>query len=275
MKCYAYAKLNLALKILGQRPDGYHELDMIMQRISLCDELTVEKSGVLTVVSDLALPAENTMTKAARVFFEYTGIAGGADISVKKNIPAQAGLGGGSSDGAAVLLALNELYGTHLAADELIALGQKVGADVPFFMVGGCARAKGTGEILTPMENNLQCVYLLAKPKGGVSTKEAYAGFHTAGGMAADLDGAASALRSGDLNRFSAAAGNDLMPAALASCPDILRILKSFRDAEFTLMTGSGSCVFGIYKDKKAALYQLERLRLIPFVDFVYVAENK
>lgn len=275
MKSYAYAKLNLALKILGQRPDGYHLLDMLMQRISLCDELTIQKNKTLTVTSDLPLPAENTMTRAAKVFFEFTGINGGADIAVKKNIPAQAGLGGGSSDGAAVLLALDELYGTNLRLEELIALGQRVGADVPFFMVGGCARAQGTGEILMPVQNNLGCFYLLAKPRGGVGTKDAYRVFHTAGGMPSDMDRAAASLASGDKSLFSKTAGNDLLPAAMVLCPDIGRILEQFKDAEAALMTGSGSCVFGLYADKKTALQNMERLRSFSFVDFVYVAENK
>ncbi len=275
MKSYAYAKLNLALKILGQRPDGYHELDMIMQRISLCDELTIQKQAALTVSSDLPLPAENTMTRAAQVFFEYTGITGGANIAVKKNIPAEAGLGGGSSDGAAVLAALNELYGTKLRLEELLALGQKVGADVPFFIMGACARATGTGEILSAIKNKLDCVYLLAKPVKGVSTKDAYKGFHTAGGMPVDIDGTVASLASGDLRRFSKTSGNDLMPAALRLCPDIGRILYELKDADAAFMTGSGSCVFGVYGNKKTAHANMERLRFLSFVDFVYVAENK
>ncbi|MEI6100598.1 MAG: 4-(cytidine 5'-diphospho)-2-C-methyl-D-erythritol kinase, partial [Eubacteriales bacterium] len=170
MKLYAYAKLNLALKIIGQRPDGYHELDMLMQLISLCDEVIIEKSDYITVRCDTWLPPDNTLSKAASAFFETTGITGGADIYVKKNIPEQAGLGGGSSDGATVLMALNEMYGAGLAKAALIDLGKKIGADVPFFIEGGCARAQGTGEILTPLRNNLDCTYLLAKPAGGVGT---------------------------------------------------------------------------------------------------------
>ena len=275
MKSYAFAKLNLALKILGQRPDGYHSLDMLMQRISLCDELTIRKSEALTVTSDLPLPADNTMTRAARHFFAYTGIVGGADISVVKNIPAEAGLGGGSSDGAAVLTALNRLYAAGLTETELICLGQKVGADVPFFMVSGCARAMGTGEILTPVPNNLKCVYLLAKPRGGVGTKEAYELYHACPKQNIDMDRAVAAVAAGSLAEYALHAGNDLAPAAMRLCPDIVKILGEMRGAETALVTGSGSCAFGLYADKKTALANMERLRSFSFVDFVYVAENK
>ena len=194
MDVAAFAKLNLALKITGRRTDGYHELDMVMQEISLCDEISIKKSAGLEVESNIPLPPENTLHTAARVFFAYTGIRGGADIRVQKNIPAQAGLGGGSSDGAAVLKALDSLYGTKLNAEELIGLGRRVGADVPFFIRGGCARAQGTGEILTPVANNLPLVFLLAKPAGGVNTKEAYAAYHRLEKNETDIDGVVLAL---------------------------------------------------------------------------------
>lgn len=275
MKSYAYAKLNLSLKILGQRPDGYHELDMLMQLISLADEITVAKSEGLSVCSDTPLPPDNTLVRAARLFFEAAKIRGGADICVKKNIPEQAGLGGGSSDGAAVLTALNGLYAAGLSETELERLGRKIGADVPFFIRGGCARAKGTGELLTPVSNNLKCVYLLAKPKGGVGTKEAYALYHRCPRQNLDMDRIAAAVEEGDAADFSRHAGNDLALAAMRLCPDIKKIADEMRDAQTALLTGSGSCVFGLYADKKTALANMERLRSFSFVDFVYVAENK
>ena len=275
MDYLAYAKLNLSLKILGQRPDGYHELDMLMQRISLADEITIHKSGDLGVRSGTPLPPDNTLVRAARLFFEFTQIQGGADIFIRKNIPVQAGLGGGSSDGAAVLAALNELYLAGLSKTELIRLGQEIGADVPFFIEGGCARAMGTGEKLTPLPNNLPCVYLLAKPRGGVGTKDAYALYHKFPKQNLDMDRVAEAVAAGSLSEYALRAGNDLAPAAMRLCPDIVRIAGEMRDAAGALVTGSGSCVFGIYKDKKTALQNMERLRSFSFVDFVYVAENK
>ena len=277
METLAYAKLNLSLKVLGQRADGYHQLDMIMQRISLCDEITISKSDGLRVRSGQPLPPDNTLYRAAVAFFKAAGIRGGAQIFVKKNIPLQAGLGGGSSDGAAVLLALNDLYQAGLTKEALMQIGQSIGADVPFFIQGGCARARGTGEIITPLQNNLQCAYLLAKPVGGVSTKEAYALYHEyeLSKQNIDIVGAAAAVEAGDIKAFARSAGNDLAPAALRLCPDIEGILGEMRDAQAALVTGSGSCVFGIYGDKKTAQSQMERLSKLSTVQFVYVAENR
>lgn len=275
MKLYAYAKLNLALKIIGQRPDGYHELDMVMQRISLHDEVSVDKSEGITVRCDTHLPPDNTLFKAATLFFETTGIRGGADLFVQKNIPEQAGMGGGSSDGATVLMALNELYAAGLTKVELIELGKKIGADVPFFIEGGCARAQGTGDILTPLRNNMDCVYLLAKPAAGVGTKDAYSMYHQCAKQDIDINRTIKAIQDGDIAAYAMAAGNDLAPAALRLCPDILRIQNEMSNAAAALVTGSGSCVFGIYRDKKTAQKNLERLSALPFVRFVYLAENK
>jgi 4-diphosphocytidyl-2-C-methyl-D-erythritol kinase len=275
MDVFAYAKLNLALKVAGRRADGYHELDMVMQEISLRDEISIQKSGTLTVESDKPLPPDNTLIKAARVFFEYTRVRGGADIRVQKNIPAQAGLGGGSSDAAAVLKALNSLYGAGLQTEELISLGRQVGADVPFFIAGGCARARGTGEILAPLANNLRVVFLLAKPAGGVNTIEAYEAYHRLQKSETDIGGVIAALKAGDIGRYAKAAANDLAPAAMHLCPDIENILSQIRDAACALVTGSGSCVFGAYANKTAALIEQERLKEYPFIDFIYVAESR
>ena len=275
MDVFACAKLNLALKITGRRPDGYHELDMVMQEISLCDQISIKKSDVLRVESDKPLPPDNTLGKAARVFFEYARVRGGADIYVQKNIPAQAGLGGGSSDGAAVLKALNTLYDTGFDIGELIGLGMRVGADVPFFILGGCARARGIGEVLAPLQSNLRAAYLLAKPAGGVNTKEAYEAYHRLEKTDTDIEGVIQAVKAGDIRRYTSCASNDLAPAAMHLCPDIKKILSEMKSAACVLVTGSGSCVFGAYADKKTALEEKERLSEYPFIDFIYVAESR
>lgn len=275
MDVFAYAKLNLALKITGRQPDGYHELDMVMQEISLCDEIGIEKSDALSISANTPLPADNTLLRAARIFFDYTKIRGGADISIVKNIPALAGLGGGSSDAAAVLKALNTLYGTGLSSLEMIGLGRRVGADVPFFIVGGCARARGTGELLAPLENNLHLAYLLVKPPGGVGTKEAYEAYHRLPGQETDIESVIDALAAGDGRLYAERASNDLAPAAVHLCPDIKKILKEMSGPLCAMVTGSGSCVFGAYADKKTALAERERIGLLPFVAFSYVAESR
>jgi 4-diphosphocytidyl-2-C-methyl-D-erythritol kinase len=275
MDVFACAKLNLALKITGRRADGYHELDMVMQEISLCDEIGIEKSDALSFSANTPLPADNTLLRAARAFFDYTKICGGADIRIVKNIPAQAGLGGGSSDAAAVLKALNALYGTGLSNLEMIGLGRRVGADVPFFIVGGCARARGTGELIAPLENNLNLTYLLVKPPGGVGTKEAYEAYHRLPGKETDIESVIDALTAGDDRLYGESASNDLAPAAVYLCPDIKKILAEMKNPLCAMVTGSGSCVFGAYADKKTALAERERLESLPFVAFSYVAESR
>lgn len=176
MNVKANAKINLSLDIKGKRADGYHLIDTVMQSISLCDELTVEKADTITVKCDkYAIPEEkNIAYKAAKIFFEDYGIKGGADITIKKNIPAPAGLGGGSADAAAVLLALNKLYGAGITDTELEKTALKLGADVPFFIKGGCSRAEGIGEVLTPVKPLSEGCILLAIAEQKPSTGDMY-----------------------------------------------------------------------------------------------------
>ncbi len=179
----AYAKINLTLDVTGVLKNGYHSIASIMQTISLYDEISVEKNnfGDIWVYSDggefakgMPLDETNTCEKAAVEFLRYIRATDGVDIHVKKNIPSQAGLGGGSSDAATVLRLLNRLFETKLSYDELRKLAAKVGADVPFLVTGGCALCEGMGEILTPIENGLTGYVLLKKPEFGISTPEAY-----------------------------------------------------------------------------------------------------
>lgn len=176
MNVKANAKINLSLDIKGKRADGYHLIDTVMQSISLCDELTVEKADTITVKCDkYAIPEEkNIAYKAAKIFFEDYGIKGGADITIKKNIPAPAGLGGGSADAAAVLLALNKLYSAGITDTELEKTALKLGADVPFFIKGGCSRAEGIGEVLTPVKPLSRGYILLAIAEQKPSTGDMY-----------------------------------------------------------------------------------------------------
>ncbi len=255
MKLKAYAKLNLALEIVGRTANGMHELDMLMQSISLFDEVTITKAEQTRLRCDgMEADEKNTALRAARAFFEYTGICGGADISLEKHIPSQAGLGGGSSDAGAVLCALDLLYETKLKKEELIALGVKIGADVPFFIEGGCARARGVGEILAPVENNCGFSYLLVKPGGGVPTGPAFAKYHELPAEHADIEAAAHALCAGNAAAYFRAAGNALLSAGLAICPQVGEIIAACKayGAEFAMMTGSGSCVFAVFMDQAA-----------------------
>ncbi len=176
MKIKANAKINLSLKINGKREDGYHLIDTVMQSISLYDEIEILKAEKITVKCDkYAIEQEkNIAYKAAKLFFEDYGILGGADISIKKNIPFPAGLGGGSADAAAVLLGLRRLYGVNITNEDLEKTALKLGADVPFFIEGGCKRAEGIGEILTDVKPLQKGYILLATAQQKQSTAEMY-----------------------------------------------------------------------------------------------------
>ena len=160
----ANAKINLYLEITGTLENGYHALSMIMQSISLCDTLRIAQAEDLCVHCPGVPQEQNSAFRAAQLFFEAAGLAGGAHIEIAKRIPSQAGLGGGSADAAAALLGLNALYGNPLGSGELARIAVQIGADVPFFLKGGCQQCQGIGEVLTPLENALCPYYLVIQP---------------------------------------------------------------------------------------------------------------
>lgn len=251
----AYAKINLFLKITGQRNDGYHELDSIMQQIDLYDEIEIEKNESLQItVTGMDVPEENTIKKAAQLFFAETGIPTRAKICVKKHIPEKAGLGGASADAAVVLTGLNKLYDMPLDKETIFALGKQIGADVPFALRGGCCRARGIGEALEPMENNLDAYYLLLKPKRGISTPEAFAAYHKLlrYDEQLNINPCIDALKAGDLEAFGKATGNSLGHAALHLCPETRAILKALENSgtKAYVLSGSGSTCVGIFKNE-------------------------
>lgn len=172
----AYAKINLFLEVCEKRPDSYHNIDSVMQSVSLCDVVTVKKSDSITLSNTGNLPndSSNLAYKAAVLFFEYTRIKSGAEIHIEKHIPISAGLAGGSTDAAAVLRALNELYVTEIDIDTLCALGAKLGADVPFCLKGGTYITKGIGDEFTKCPSLPQCWVVITKNGEGVSTPYAY-----------------------------------------------------------------------------------------------------
>lgn len=270
MRVKAYAKLNLALDILSVHEDGMHELDMLMQSISLADVLSFKCSDRIEVRCDsMKLDGNNTVKRAAKLFFHTLGIRGGIQIILEKYIPAQAGLGGGSSDAAATLLALNHLYEAGLTAQELREIGVTIGADVPFFIGGGCARARGIGEKLVRINNRCRFYYLLVKPRKGVSTALAYRKYdERTEGRRADIDAAEAALRSGDDAAYFDTAKNVLQAPGIKICPEVGDILArcAARGADFAMMTGSGSCVFAVFKDESIREYAYRKfIKEYPF----------
>src|SRR6478752_4910881 len=180
MQVIAPAKINLSLKVLGRRSDGFHEIETFIAPISLCDEIMIEarpgKQEIALRCDDLSVPKgeDNIVVRAAKVFFEETKISSGVSIALKKRIPHGAGLGGGSSDAASTLLALNELFETNLPREALAKMAEMVGSDVPFFIFESAAICKGRGELVTPLRLKDKLSFLLLKPQFGVSTAWAY-----------------------------------------------------------------------------------------------------
>ncbi len=250
MRIKCYGKLNLALSITGKTKDNMHLLNMIMQSISIYDELNITKAKDLNVSCDtLKINEKNTAVMAAKLFFAHTGLQEGANIHLIKNIPTQAGLGGGSANGAGVLFGLNKVYNTNLPDETLQKIGLKIGADVPFFIKGGTMQAKGVGEKLTPITNNCNFEYLLIKPKGGVSTKLCYEGYNKASASIINIEKTIDALKEGNRGEYYKNTGNALQKSATQILPEIDEIIKDCyqNKGKFAMMTGSGSCVFAMF----------------------------
>jgi 4-diphosphocytidyl-2-C-methyl-D-erythritol kinase len=258
----AYAKLNLSLDVTGKREDGYHELDTIMQSISLYDTVSIEKADGISVRmdKDWANEQDNTAYKAAMAFLKLTG-SGGADISIQKRIPRMAGLGGASADAAAVLVGLDRLYETALSFEAMNGLAVSVGADVPFALTGGLARAKGIGERLTPLKASKPIYYAVVKPHQGVSTAEAFRCY--CGSAHVSIDSVKYAVLKGDTELFARYAGNALGMAALSVAPAILKAADALKaaGAAKAFMTGSGSAMFAVFDTEQTARNAAERVK--------------
>ena len=262
----AYAKVNLTLGVLYKRPDGYHALDSLMQTVDLYDTVTIEKStGITVTVSGAVLPYKNTLRTAAEAFYGETGL--GASIHVNKRIPSEAGMGGGSADGAAVLRGLNRLYDYPLPAYLLPRLALKVGADVPFLLKGGLQRAQGVGEILTPLPYE-RFYLVLAKPAAGVSTKDLFTSLKLPLPRP-DTLAAAKAIAAGDGKALAPLLFNAMEEAAVSVLPEIGSLKRTLLSlgALNAVMTGSGSTVFGLFATEEEAETAAAYLKgLVPFV---------
>ena len=256
----AHAKINWSLSICGERPDGYHDLDMLMQSLELSDELTFERARRLTLeVNGQRLPGgdRNLVIRAANALNDALGKRMGARITLKKRIPARAGPGGGSADCAATLIALNRLWNLRLPMRTLQQLGLQLGADVPFCLQGGLCRAQGVGEILTPLPDAPSIPLVMVTPGGGLSTTAVLRAWGQLGCSRTEVDvpALAHALARGDLAAAQHLARNDLEAPAIALMPEIGRWIERFRalGASFVRMSGSGSTVFAAFDDEAAA----------------------
>ena len=256
----AYAKINLGLDIVGLRDDGYHLVRMIMQTVGVADELefTRTKDGQITIDSNVNLgkASDNLIYKAIDLIRKEKGITGGMQVRLTKNIPVAAGLAGGSSDCAAALKAMNELYGLGLSAEQLADYGVRLGADVPYCLMGGTAISEGIGEKLTALKPAPFVHVLLVKPPVGISTKEAYAAYDREERHEhPDIDGLIRAIEAQDLKALCASMGNVLEPVSMNMHPEIGNIKAKMLElgAAGSMMSGSGPTVFGLFGEEETA----------------------
>jgi 4-diphosphocytidyl-2-C-methyl-D-erythritol kinase len=263
MRVRSFAKINLGLEVLGRRPDGYHDIRTLFQTISLADELEIEPApdGVLTLSGDdpsIAWDGSNLIDRAARLLQTRAGTAAGARIVVRKTIPAGRGLGGGSSNAAATLLALNELWGLGLGTGDLAPLASVLGADVPYFLHGGLCLGQGIGERLTPLEDLAPLACLLVLPSYPIATASVYAGIDAALTSPGKVSKIERFLKAGDFGILE----NDLERVIFPAHPDLERWTDLFREAGALVsqVSGSGSAVYGLFPDAAGAEAARRRL---------------
>lgn len=255
----ASAKINLSLDITGRRADGYHELDTVMQSVSLADTVELSKTadGTISVrCDDTSIPqgGDNIAHRAALAYFDAAGLpAQSVSVFIRKRIPSQAGLGGGSADAAAVLHGLCALF-SPLPEDALLRAGASAGADVPFCLTGGTLRARGIGELLSPVPVLPACPMLIVKPPIGMSTAAAYAAYdHLPTGCPPRTGALLTALEDGSLDAIGAALDNAFANASpLPAVESIRRTLRA-AGAVGACMSGSGTAVFGLFADEHTA----------------------
>ena len=267
----ALAKINLGLDVLRRREDGYHEVKMIMQTISLHDDLEIRriKTPEIQVKTNLYyLPTNenNLVYKAAKLLMDEFGIKEGVAIQLKKRIPVAAGMAGGSTDGAAVLWGMNQMYGLGLSRQELMERGVKLGADVPYCVQRGTALAEGIGERLSVLPSMPKCTILIAKPGISVSTKFVYENLHANDlkpEQHPDVDSMIEAMKEKNLDLLCERMGNVLETVTIPAYPVIQEIKEHMMEhgAVHAMMSGSGPTVFGIFHSPvqaKAAMKDLK-----------------
>lgn len=257
----AYAKINIGLDVLRRRADGYHEVKMIMQTVDLYDELVLEKRkepGIELRADNRELPlgGDNLICRAVDLLFLERKIREGVCITLTKRIPIAAGMAGGSADAAAALRGINELFGMGYSTPELQALGVRLGADIPYCIVGGTMLSEGIGEILTPLPAPPEAYLVIAKPDINVSTAFVYGNLHADRlTWHPDIAGMITALQQGDMDGINDRLGNVLETVTAREYPVIEQIKGLLREqgARNALMSGSGPTVFGIFREKETA----------------------
>ncbi len=251
----AYAKINIALDVLRKREDGYHDLKMIMQKISLHDTLTFKKTDTNTINISCSTPisslTDNLIYKAIKALSKATGKEISVDVTLDKKIPMEAGLGGGSSDCATTLLAINEIFDLNLSTNDLEKIGVSLGADVPYCLHNNTMIAEGIGEILTPIDNHPLCYFLVAKPDVNVSTGSVFKNLDIDNiKIRPNFDKLIESFKTNNLELLSENLCNTLETVTISLYPliDTLKVFMTDHKAINSLMSGSGSTVFGIFK---------------------------
>lgn len=274
----SYGKINLALDVLYKRPDGYHELNTVMQQISLSDKLIFKEieSGIIVESRGLKVPLDSTnlVYRAWEQLKPLSKIDRGIHITIEKNIPVAAGLAGGSSNGAATLKALNQMWNLNLSLNELMEIGVRLGADVPFCLLGGTALAEGIGDILTPLKSFKDVYILIGNPGIGISTEYAYGRLNLKKNHNIDIPKLISCMDKRDLKCVGESFENIMEQSIISEYP----IIKDVKDnmiangALGTLMSGSGPTVFGLFEDEYGIKHAKEKL--LEIIDKVYICKT-
>lgn len=261
MELKALGKINLGLDVLGKRPDGYHDVRMVMQTVYLYDQITIEKKetpGIELRTNLFYLPVnENNLAyRAAGLLMDEFQIPGGVKISLTKHIPVAAGMAGGSSNAAAVLYGMNRMFDLGLSMEDLMKRSVALGADVPYCIMRGTVLAEGIGEILTPLPPLPRCQVVVAKPPVSVSTKLVYEKLDAHDPFEhPDIDGILEGLEEEDLHKVASRMGNVLERVTVSEHPVIEKIKQSMKDsgALNAMMSGSGPTVFGLFEERSQA----------------------
>ena len=276
----ALAKINLGLDVLGRRDNGYHDVRMVMQTIYLYDNVTLtrtEEPGIQveTNLSYLPVDGNNIAYKAAKLLIDEFGIQEGVHIKLEKRIPVAAGMAGGSSNAAAVLVGMNRMFDLGLSQSQLMERGVALGADVPYCVMRGTALAEGIGEELSALPPMPKCYILVAKPAISVSTKWVYETLDAKEIVEhPDIDGLLQGLKEQDLSKVASSMGNVLESVTIERYPIIETIKDAMKEAGAlnAMMSGSGPTVFGIFDNRKVAKEAWYKLRNMDCAKQVYLA---
>ncbi len=277
----AYGKINLALDVLRKREDGYHEVRMIMQTVSLYDgiEIIRNSTGQIEIESNVFYVPNNENNiayKAAKLLIEEFDIKEGVHIYIKKFIPVSGGMAGGSTDAASVLFGMNKLFNLGLNLRELMERGVKLGADVPYCLMRGTALSEGIGEKLTRLPDMVKCPILIAKPPISVSTRFVYEHLKLDEvKQHPDIDGMIEALKNRDLGGIASRLGNVLETVTIEQYPRIQEIKEVMLEnhAINAIMSGSGPTVFGLFETSEEAYIAKEKLKELNYAKQLFVTD--